>query len=418
MASGADRISDLPEGVLHHILSLLPAQDAVRTCVLAKSWRDHWRFAPAVWVRLAGSTDWAGGVDAFVPFVAGLLRARRQGAPLDFCGFDLDLDRSDVPKVERQGNSWIRRALRLEVWELRFRVSSTPRLPLTLEDRPLASRHLTCLELMGVQGNNSVLDFSGCPALAHLKMEDCVVGSTEMHSPSLKDLTIRFCIFYTNYRTRMWFPSLVSIELTTNVGRVPMLESMPSLETAMVRFDHFYDDRCENGRLDDCGDAACRGCSSYYGPGDYDCVFLEGLTEATDLTLSAYPQLYVFIRDLEWCPAFCKLKTLVLSDWFVTADLGALLWFLYHAPILEELTLEVSMKHSNLMKTDGSYQPFKQSIAATHLKVVEVICKDVDGIVRKILKALNANGVSLEKIRIQCSGRYNFVCTDINSKWQ
>jgi hypothetical protein len=79
MASGADHISDLPEGVLHHILSLLPAQDAVRTRVLAQSWRHHWRSAPAV--RFSGCTGWAGGVYTFGPFVDGLLNARRGGAP-------------------------------------------------------------------------------------------------------------------------------------------------------------------------------------------------------------------------------------------------------------------------------------------------------------------------------------------------
>ena len=293
MASGADRISDLPEGVLQHILSLLPAQDAVRTCVLAQSWRHHWRSARTV--RFVGCTGWAGGVYTFGPFVDGLLNARRAGAPLDSCDFDLDVDLDlgpyDVPRMERRVNSWIRRALRRQVRELRFQASIKPRLPFVLEDRPLASDHLTRLELVSVQGNAGVLDFSCCPALEDLKMEDCDIRSVEMHSPSLKHLRIIYCLFYTNYRTGMSFPSLVSFDFISNAGRVPMLESMPSLEIAKVRFDHFYDDRCDNGCLDDCGDAACDGCYYYYGPDDYNCVFLEGLTEATDLKLSAYPDL-------------------------------------------------------------------------------------------------------------------------------
>ncbi|CAL4994856.1 unnamed protein product [Urochloa decumbens] len=409
MASGADRISDLPEGVLHHILSLLPAHDAVRTCVLAQSWRHHWRFAPAV--RLAGCTGWSGGAYTFGPFVDGLLLARRGGAPLDSCDFDLDLDidldlgQYDVPKMERRVNSWIRRALRRQIRELRFEVTTTPRrLPLTLEDRNLASEHLTRLELMGVRGNARVLDFSCCPALVDLKMEECEVGSLEMHSPSLKHLRIRYCLFYSNYRTGMSFPSLVSFEFVTNVGRVPVLESMPSLETAKVRYDHFYDDRCDNGRLDDCGDVSCDGCYYYYGPYDYNCMFLEGLTEATDLKLSAYPDLYVFNRDLEWCPAFSKLKTLVLSRWFVSADLGAVIWFLCHAPLLEKLTLKPSKVRNSLMNSEGSYRPLEQPIKASHLQIVEIKCEDVDEIVLKILEVLNATGLPQEKIRIQCPG--------------
>jgi hypothetical protein len=288
MASGADRISELPEGVVHHILSLLPAQDAVRTSVLAQSWRNSWRSAPAV--RFACSTDLAGGVDAYVPFVDGLLRVRRRDPPLDSCDFDLDLGRSDVSRLELHGDRWIRRVLQLRVRELRFRVSSNPS-QLPLEFRPLSSQLLTSLELTGVQGNNAVLDFSGCSALVRLKMEACCVWSTEMHSPSLKHLSVKYCFFYSNCRTGMSFPSLVSFEFTTNFGRVPMLERMPHLEAAKVRFIHHYDDRCKNGRLDDCGDAACGGCFYYYGPDDSGSVFLHGLAEAAYLNLSAYPDL-------------------------------------------------------------------------------------------------------------------------------
>ncbi|KAL3634898.1 hypothetical protein CASFOL_021952 [Castilleja foliolosa] len=37
-----DRLFQLPQPVLHNILSLLPQKDAVRTCVLSKSWRYLW----------------------------------------------------------------------------------------------------------------------------------------------------------------------------------------------------------------------------------------------------------------------------------------------------------------------------------------------------------------------------------------
>ncbi|KAL6870726.1 hypothetical protein ACP4OV_014574 [Aristida adscensionis] len=405
MASGADRISDLPEGVLHHVLSLLAAEDAVRTCVLARRWRDLWRSAPAV--RVAGSAGWRGGLDAFVPFVDQLLRARREGeaAPLDSCDFDLDLDldRRDAAGVERparHGNSWIRRALRRGVEDLRFRIRICRdfTVPLALSQRPLISPHLTRLELRGVDGNPTVLDFSGCPALVELTMRACGVGSREMHSPSLKRLTIECCFL-------------------TNLGRAPLLKSMPLLEAATVRLYRLCDDHCTNGRSDDCGDAACEGCYYYYyGLHDYDCVFLEGLTEATCLDLSAYPELYVFNRDLKFCPPFNKLKTLTLQKWFLSADLSELTWFLQHAPLLEKLTIRLSKANNRLMETDGSYKPLEQPFSAGHLKFVEIICKNIDGIVLKILEVLNANGVSLEKIRIWCSGRFNFLCTDVNSR--
>ncbi|CAL4981847.1 unnamed protein product [Urochloa decumbens] len=43
-ASGRNCSSALPDNVLQHMLSFLPAHDAVRTCVFAKSWRHIWNF--------------------------------------------------------------------------------------------------------------------------------------------------------------------------------------------------------------------------------------------------------------------------------------------------------------------------------------------------------------------------------------
>ncbi|TXG49166.1 hypothetical protein EZV62_025041 [Acer yangbiense] len=41
-----DRLSNLPDSVIHHILSLMDAKYAVQTCILSKKWKFHWAHVP------------------------------------------------------------------------------------------------------------------------------------------------------------------------------------------------------------------------------------------------------------------------------------------------------------------------------------------------------------------------------------
>lgn len=43
-----DFISSLPDGVLHHIISFVPTELAIQTCVLSKRWRHIWREVPYI----------------------------------------------------------------------------------------------------------------------------------------------------------------------------------------------------------------------------------------------------------------------------------------------------------------------------------------------------------------------------------
>jgi hypothetical protein len=47
-----DMITDLPEGILLHILSLLSTKDAVRTSILAKKWRNIWTYLSDFYFRI------------------------------------------------------------------------------------------------------------------------------------------------------------------------------------------------------------------------------------------------------------------------------------------------------------------------------------------------------------------------------
>ncbi|KAK1692587.1 hypothetical protein QYE76_009284 [Lolium multiflorum] len=353
--SEVDRISDLPEGALHHLLSLMPAHDAVRTCVLGQRWRHLWRSAPAI--RFTTFDRSIRSADRFNQFVDRLLLLRCHGAPLESCDFLLVETEvySDVflAANERTVSGWISRVLRLQVRVLRFCIGFDDLF--WLPDTPLFSQHLTVLELNGVTTNERVLDFSGCPLLVDLKMEGCFANSDKMSSSSVKHLRMSSCMFYDNHRTRLSLPNIVSLELDYIPSRTPLLESMPSLVTAIVRLGCESCDRCEEGEPGGCDDHKWALCDPS--------------------------------RDIKWCPTFSKLKTLVLDEWFATDDLSALIWFLQHSPILEKLSLQLPVVVPK--KSVRRYSPIEQSVASDYLELVEIKCQEIDEMVVAILEILN-----------------------------
>ncbi|KAL6658545.1 hypothetical protein ACP70R_004131 [Stipagrostis hirtigluma subsp. patula] len=407
-ASAADRISGLPEDVLHHVLSLLPAHDAVRTCALARRWRHLWRSAPGL--RVTGVKGWR-SADRFVEFVDRLLRHRSGGAPLESCDMDLDASDFDFDYFLLSDNGhvsrWIWNAVHLRVRELRLALMDLE--TFCLPDLPFVSQHLTRLELVCVEANSRFLDFSGCPALVDLKMEYCFFNADKMSSASLQRLAMTDSQFRVDDRTRLSLPSLISLELTLYSGRAPLLESMPSLEMANIILYRGCEDSCCHGGPGDC---SCDGCQYYYGS-DVDhtrtsCMLLNGLSEARHLELSSYADVLVFSRDLKWGPKFTKLKTLVLNEWCLADDLNAVFCFLQHSPILEELTLQLSMASRHSMKTEGCCKTLEQSYGFDNLRIVKIKCEEIDGRVHKIVNILETNGIPLELINIQqtnrCSG--------------
>ena len=108
------------------MLSFLPAQEAVRTCVLARTWRDVWKITKRLLIR--GET-----VKELREFVDGRLRVRLAGlecAPLDACEIILDPILRDDGRHEYDDSymvnedtssikSWIRHALKCQVKVLR-----------------------------------------------------------------------------------------------------------------------------------------------------------------------------------------------------------------------------------------------------------------------------------------------------------
>jgi hypothetical protein len=173
-ASGEDRLSDLPDGVLHHVLSLLPADQAVQTSVLARRWRHLWKGMPAL--RLVGPKTRFATAQDFDRFVNRLIAARGD-LPLVSCEVEAYLTWDDYggepeePEPNLYFDSWIQYALACKVQVLKV-VGDVVGCESELIV-PLISQHLVNLDVHHVCMEKDSVDFSSCPVLEELKMKEC-----------------------------------------------------------------------------------------------------------------------------------------------------------------------------------------------------------------------------------------------------
>ncbi|XP_015615404.1 F-box/LRR-repeat protein At3g59190 isoform X1 [Oryza sativa Japonica Group] len=384
-STGGDRIGDLPDEVLHHVLSFLPAQEAVRTCLLARRWRHLWKSATGVRIG-EGETD-PGSVKDHQEFLDHLL-VLRDSVPMETCVLRFSEHSKELIEDAARLNFWFKHALlrkvrflQLENWEFYD--------PVPIDELPLVSRHLTRLQLYGISLNDSFLNFSSCPALEHLLFEFCFFECAKISSNSVKRLSITCCSFNATLRVRVDVPSLVSLRLDEFDNRAPVLERMPSLVDAFVRIFFYTKDFCSESNSGDCSHEGCESC---YGIKDNKCVLLEGLSNAKTLVLINKQKSFIFRRDLKWCPTFTKLKTLLLNEyWCVPDDYSALACILEHSPVLENLILQIySEGPEHIMKINGNCSSVDRSAAiSAHLEIVEIRCEMIDNFVDEVLKYLS-----------------------------
>lgn len=228
-------IDSLPDEALQHILGFLLAQEAVRTSVLARRWRHLWKFATGLRLGYLDEKDKdKPAVKEHREFVDHLLLLRG-GSPLDSCEFRFpEFDSDNEPRV----NLWVRHVILCKVRVLKLHITlSDDRL--VLDDLPLVSQHLTRLDLSCVRLHSTFLNFSSCPGLEHLELDDCDLSMVKrMSSESLKHLTLTNCVFDGRSRTCICTPSLVSLCLDEPWQMTPVLDTMPSLLEAFVTTDN------------------------------------------------------------------------------------------------------------------------------------------------------------------------------------
>lgn len=218
---GVDRISDLPDEVLSHILSLLSTKEAVQTCILAKRWRKTWAFMPVLKFSLAEFMRDMADInnyekrkeceDKLKQFVNGVLE-NRGPYHLDVFQYQSDIDgnHSEV-SFEWLDNVALLMPRVIEVTIARdnavdfpdsiFSCGSLQNLSLDILNmdgttfiwpKSINLPSLKILELIGITLEDDFTQklFSGCPALESLFLCHCDLEFSEISSNVLKKLDL------------------------------------------------------------------------------------------------------------------------------------------------------------------------------------------------------------------------------------
>nr|DAD23321.1 TPA_asm: hypothetical protein HUJ06_024784 [Nelumbo nucifera] len=342
-----DRISELPDSVIQHILSFLPVKDVIRTSFLSKRWKYLWTSVP--------NLDFDGLVFSpktkFMNFVDSVL-LRRNGAAIQKFRLSFGDYYCDGSRV----HTWIDAAVTHNVRELDFfyytskhfdlpiclyTCKSLTVLKLNLNFATLnlpSSIYLPSLKTLQLSSlafpNDDLTEklFSSCPILESLILRDCALGNLKILricSSSLQRLSIDGLpkeLGLSNgtiaCQIKVSTPRLLSFEYSDHMGQDISIENMSSLEYAYISFDFDWE---ENEPL-------CVHCVT---------KFLRGLSNAKVLKVSStsIQLLSPASNSLGRLPMFYNLSRLNLGAAATKENIRVITSFLHSAPNLEILAI-------------------------------------------------------------------------------
>ncbi|XP_078177370.1 FBD-associated F-box protein At5g60610-like isoform X2 [Carex rostrata] len=370
-----DRISGLPDPLLTHILSFLPTEEAVRTCILAKRWIKVWASLPVLifddpvnpYDNLT-KEEYRTRDAKFLRFIGGIIFHREK----------LTLDTFKL--------TWwgIERDTLLHVFEfLCYAVECRPRilsihidectffdLPNSictstsveemslwlfnddcLEPRTMILPSLKKLELRYLFYNDDIMRMliSGCPILEELVLIECYMEVTLISSNVLKKLVLINC--RQHWPMEISCPGVVSLSITSISKGGITLKNMSSLATADILFEEYA--------------------GFSLGTLDHDLRLLSGLSNVTSLKLytRCTAIMDLLLADIPNCPILKNLTSLDLGVLDFNYDWDLVACLLQHSSNLKDLTL-------HLYQSYDSDEGFQQEISFQHdfLEAMKIIC--------------------------------------------
>ncbi|GAY51179.1 hypothetical protein CUMW_132280 [Citrus unshiu] len=282
----ADRISDLPTFIIHHIMSFLSPKDVVRTGILSTTWRKFQtsfpvldfdqnnflvksrvkRVSPFNLEDMMSRKNFCKSLRKFIRFVdASLHRFCELGFPKQKLRISVSL--LDVKESSPLFDKWVELTLENGVKELDFEVITDKNSVYTLPQIIFSAKLLTSLKLFGCKLEQT----SHCINLRSLKrlsldevyMNDQMVQSLTHECCVLEDLSFFYCfglkhlrisetrklkslIFHFQYQdlesVEIDVPSLQQLELSfSRVPRLLDVAECPHLKKLVLFLPHFND---------------------------------------------------------------------------------------------------------------------------------------------------------------------------------
>jgi hypothetical protein len=265
-----DRLGDLPDHILVHIIEFMDIKQSVQTCVLSKRWEGLWRKLTNLKFNHSGDR-----IDIFSKFVSQILSGRDDSLPLHSLEYVHKLQYQDFPKttlleVVKYAAShnvqqltvhvylWLIKdlelppsifhcqsltSLKLDFFCPSAHASARKMFPKSLNLSALKTLHLSFLTFT-TSDNGYAEPFSTCNMLSTLVIIGCYLQDDTqalcISNSNVSSLTVDNCTYEKAHRYKVVFctPKLTSL---TIIGRPTFLApsecNLPFLEEGNIDFD-------------------------------------------------------------------------------------------------------------------------------------------------------------------------------------
>ncbi|CAN6248729.1 unnamed protein product [Urochloa humidicola] len=396
--AGCDRLSSLPDPLIHHIMSFMKARQVVQTCVLSTRWEHLWRSVPCLNIDQEefktegpgrGMEEW----EKFEDFTDHLLMPNNISIGL-LDSFQLHIrDRSRHVR-SRQAARWIRRGIKYSSQGIKptglssssWRLKRLHLSNIHLDDS--FTKHVTSgcqyLEDMELRGCGFAFNDITSHTLKRLVLKDCS-GLSAITSSTLKSLIIHISR-YTSSLLVITAPAvsylLLDVECCHTYPGVS-LEEMPSLAKATI---HLRDNHVGSKLNQDQFKLLC------------------SVSNVTHLVMLGFETMMLG-EDPVTLPNFRNLKTLLLDSCDLSDNFQILGHFLQSSPNLKKLTL----RHCKFAKDSKKKKGAKAKLNKGYLNQLDVRCKNlmhteiiyIDDDVQKLVELLLSISGSLPKNNVK-----------------